>query len=80
MSFRPLRALTVALTGVALLSAAACGAGDPTKNAGAAGTSGASGRIRVGISVYDTSSFITAGKAGIDAYAKANDIDVLFNS
>ena len=82
MSNRPLRALTVALTGVALLSAAACGAGDPTKNAGAAagGTAGGTARIRVGISVYDTSSFITAGKAGIDAYAKANNIDVLFNS
>ncbi|WP_366521181.1 substrate-binding domain-containing protein [Lapillicoccus sp.] len=81
MSNRPLRALTVALTGVALLSAAACGAGDPTKNAGAAaGTAGGTARIRVGISVYDTSSFITAGKAGIDAYAKANNIEVLFNS
>ncbi len=84
MSNRPLRALTVALTGVALLSAAACGAGDPSKNSGgnasSGGTAGGNKQIRVGISVYDTSSFITAGKAGIDAYAKANNIDVLFNS
>jgi len=81
---RPLRAITVALTGVALLSAAACGAGDPSKNSGdnasAGGTAGGTKQIRVGISVYDTSSFITAGKAGIDAYAKANNVDVLFNS
>jgi len=81
---RPLRALTVALTGVALLSAAACGAGDPSKNSGGnaspGGTAGGTKQIRIGISVYDTSSFITAGKAGIDAYAKAKNIDVLFNS
>ncbi|MEO7069856.1 MAG: substrate-binding domain-containing protein [Nostocoides sp.] len=84
MSNRTLRTLTVALTGVALLSAAACGAGDPNANsggnAGSGGTAGGTKPIRVGISVYDTSSFITAGKAGIDAYAKANNIDVLFNS
>ncbi len=81
---RAQRALTVTLTGVALLSAGACGAGDPSKNSGgnasAGGTAGGTKQIRVGISVYDTSSFITAGKAGIDAYAKANNVDVLFNS
>ena len=79
MSKPALRALTIALTGTALLSAAACGAGDPTKNAGGT-ASGGSGAVRVGISVYDMSSFITAGKGGIDSYAKANNIEVLWNS
>jgi len=77
---RSLRVLTLTLTGVALLSAAACGAGDPTKDSGGTASGGGPAKIRVGISVYDMSSFITAGKAGIDAYAKANDIDVLWNS
>lgn len=81
MSYRPLRVLTVALAGAALLSTAACGAGDPNKNAGSAGGgSSSNGRLRIGVSVYDMSSFITAGKAGIDAYAKANNIDILWNS
>ena len=81
MSYRPLRVLTVALAGAALLSTAACGAGDPNKNAGGSGGgSSSNGRLRVGVSVYDMSSFITAGKAGIDAYAKANNIDILWNS
>ncbi|GAA0326534.1 substrate-binding domain-containing protein [Actinoallomurus spadix] len=72
------RALALAAAGTALLTATACGAGDPNKNAGGEGKGG--GKIRIGVSVYDMSSFITAGKAGIDAYAKANNIDVLWNS
>ncbi|OFJ53634.1 substrate-binding domain-containing protein [Mycolicibacterium grossiae] len=49
----------------------ACGAGDTEANSGA---------TRVGVSVYDMSSFITAGKEGMDAYAKANDIEIVWNS
>jgi ribose transport system substrate-binding protein len=49
----------------------ACGAGD---------TESKSGTTRVGVSVYDMSSFITAGKEGMDAYAKANNIELLWNS
>ncbi len=49
----------------------ACGAGDTEANSGA---------TRVGVSVYDMSSFITAGKEGMDAYAKANDIELVWNS
>ena len=75
---RSLRVVTIALTGAALLSTAACGAGDPNKVT--AGATDSSGKIRIGVSVYDMSSFITAGKAGIDAYAKANNIDVLWNT
>jgi ribose transport system substrate-binding protein len=75
------RALALAAAGLTMLASAACGAGDPNKDSGASAQSGGgSDHIRVGISVYDMSSFITAGKAGIDAYAKANDIEVLWNS
>lgn len=59
-----------------LLATAACGAGDSSKDGG----KGAEDQIRIGVSVYDMSSFVTAGKEGIDAYAKANNIDVLWNS
>src|SRR4051794_928306 len=59
-----------------LVSTAACGAGDPNKASG----SGGSEQLRIGVSVYDMSSFITAGKGGIESYAKANDIDILWNS
>ena len=78
MSNRALRILTVTLAGGTLLSATACGAGDPAK--GAVATAGGAKPVTVGISVYDMSSFITAGKAGIDSYAKANGIKVLWNS
>ncbi|MEO3802278.1 substrate-binding domain-containing protein [Nonomuraea sp. B1E8] len=74
MRMKSLRAVALAAASATLLATSACGAGDP--NAGASGE----GKLRVGISVYDMSSFITAGKAGIDAYAKANDIEVLWNS
>jgi ribose transport system substrate-binding protein len=49
----------------------ACGAGDTEAN---------NGKTRIGVTVYDMSSFITAGKEGMDAYAKANDIELLWNS
>jgi len=49
----------------------ACGAGD---------TESKSGATRVGVSVYDMSSFITAGKEGMDTYAKANNIELVWNS
>jgi ribose transport system substrate-binding protein len=72
------RAFAMVAAATAVLAATACGAGDPNKNAGSPASAG--GRVRIGVSVYDMSSFITAGKAGIDAYAKANNIDVLWNS
>ncbi|BBY30126.1 sugar ABC transporter xylitol/D-threitol-binding protein ThpA [Mycolicibacterium sediminis] len=49
----------------------ACGAGDTEAN---------SDTTRVGVSVYDMSSFITAGKEGMDQYAKDNDIELVWNS
>jgi ribose transport system substrate-binding protein len=49
----------------------ACGAGDTGAN---------KNTTRIGVTVYDMSSFITAGKEGMDTYAKANDIELLWNS
>lgn len=79
MRNKTLRVLALAAAGSTLLATAACGAGDPSKNAGGA-ASGGGKQLRIGVSVYDMSSFITAGKAGIDSYAKAHNIDVLWNS
>jgi ribose transport system substrate-binding protein len=61
----------VAATGMLAVGLTACGAGD---------TEAKSGTTRIGVSVYDMSSFITAGKEGMDAYAKANNIELLWNS
>src|SRR6185436_7705584 len=49
----------------------ACGAGDQDAK---------SGRIRIGVTVYDMSSFIAQGKEGMQAYANANNIRLLWNS
>jgi ribose transport system substrate-binding protein len=49
----------------------ACGAGDTEAN---------SNTTRIGVTVYDMSSFITAGKEGMDTYAKANGIELVWNS
>jgi ribose transport system substrate-binding protein len=59
---------SAALLGLGLT---ACGAGDTEANKGA---------TRIGVTVYDMSSFITAGKEGMDTYAKANNIELLWNS
>jgi ribose transport system substrate-binding protein len=72
-----LRRGAVALGAVLVLGTAACGAGDESANSG--GATG-DGPIRVGVTVYDMSSFITQGQEGMEAYAKANDIELLWNS
>lgn len=59
------------LTIAATLALSGCGAGDPA---------GGSDSITVGVTVYDMSSFITQGKEGMEAYAKANDIQLQWNS
>ncbi len=69
---------TVAVAALTL-GLGACGAGDPTKNADPAAT-GAAKQLRIGVTVYDMSSFITAGKEGMDSYAKANNIELLWNA
>src|SRR3954447_24534299 len=62
---------TVASVGLLGLGLTACGAGD---------TEAKDGKTRIGVSVYDMSSFITAGKEGMDTYAKANNIELVWNS
>ncbi|MEU0498981.1 substrate-binding domain-containing protein [Mycobacterium sp. NPDC006124] len=61
----------VASAGLLALGMTACGAGDTEAN---------SGTTKIGVTVYDMSSFITAGKEGMDTYAKANDIELVWNS
>jgi ribose transport system substrate-binding protein len=60
----------------------ACGAGDPNagKDETSSGNAGGDKAITIGVSVYNMSSFITAGKDGIDAYAKDNNITIKWNS
>ncbi|MCV7016049.1 substrate-binding domain-containing protein [Mycolicibacterium madagascariense] len=61
----------VAAAGALVLGLTACGAGD---------TESQSGKTRIGVTVYDMSSFITAGKEGMEQYAKDNDIELVWNS
>lgn len=74
------RVAGIAVAGIAVISLAACGAGDPTANQGSSDSAGAGDRVTIGVSVYDMSSFITEGKEGIDRYAADNNIEVLWNS
>jgi ribose transport system substrate-binding protein len=81
MSHRPLRTLALASAATSLLAVTACGAGDPNKaSTNHAAAPGAPKAVKIGVSVYDMSSFITAGKEGVDTYAKARNINVLWNS
>ncbi|MCW2689719.1 MAG: LacI family transcriptional regulator [Mycobacterium sp.] len=61
----------VASAGLLGFGLTACGAGDTAAN---------KNTTRIGVTVYDMSSFITAGKEGMDTYAKANNIELLWNS
>lgn len=48
--------------------------------AGCGGGDGGGEKVRVGVTVYNMSSFITQGREGMEAFAKANDIELLWNS
>lgn len=61
----------IVAAGLLALGSTACGAGD---------TQAKKNTKRIGVTVYDMSSFITAGKQGMDAYAKNNNIELLWNS
>ncbi|UXA09709.1 substrate-binding domain-containing protein [Mycobacterium sp. SMC-8] len=65
------RIAAIASVGALGLGLTACGAGDTTAN---------NDTTRIGVSVYDMSSFITAGKEGMEAYAKDNNIELIWNS
>jgi len=67
-----------ALSAIALSATlAACGAGDTSAQPSAGG---GAPPTRIGVTVYDMSSFITAGKEGMESYAKANNIELLWNA
>src|ERR1700741_3499809 len=61
----------IATAGVLGVGLTGCGAGDTDVN---------SGKTRIGVTVYDMSSFMTAGKEGMDQYSKDNNIELLWNS
>jgi ribose transport system substrate-binding protein len=61
----------IATAGLLGLGMTACGAGDTEAN---------SDKTRIGVTVYDMSSFITAGKEGMEQYAKDNNIELVWNS
>ncbi|WP_458318411.1 substrate-binding domain-containing protein [Mycolicibacterium brisbanense] len=65
------KCVAIAAAGLLALGSTACGAGDTAAN---------QNTKRIGVTVYDMSSFITAGKQGMDAYAKNNNIELLWNS
>ncbi|WP_024288416.1 substrate-binding domain-containing protein [Cellulomonas sp. KRMCY2] len=81
--FRNVRRGAIALTAVVVLATAGCGAGDDTQappNDGGDGTAAADAPLRIGVTVYDMSSFITQGQEGMQAYADDNNIELLWNS
>lgn len=78
--FHPSKFVTAIVTGGVAIGLSACGAGDSSKNTSAAPGASSSGKIRVGVSVYNMSSFITAGKEGMTSYAAANNIELVWNS
>lgn len=61
----------IASAGVLGFGLTACGAGDTEAN---------KDTTRIGVTVYEMSSFITAGKEGMETYAEANNIELLWNS
>ncbi|WP_136588137.1 substrate-binding domain-containing protein [Microbacterium hydrothermale] len=75
------RLTRLAAVGVAaattLFALTGCGAGDPSAQSD---NGDGPKRVTVGVTVYNMSSFITEGKEGIDTYAKAHNIDILWNS
>ncbi|WP_152365983.1 substrate-binding domain-containing protein [Microlunatus speluncae] len=68
----------VLIIALVLTVVSACGLGDPSRNQ--QGAEGGDKPLRIGVTVYDMSSFITAGKEGMDAYAKANNIELAWNA
>lgn len=70
----------VTLSAALTLGTAACGAGDTSANPGDSASSGGKKQLTIGVSVYDMSSFITQGKAGMEAIAKNDNIKLLWNS
>lgn len=75
MFSKHVRRAGVALAAFAVLATAACSSGTPATSGSAA-----SKKMRVGVTVYNMSSFITQGQEGMKAYADANNIELVWNS
>lgn len=75
MSHRRVWVGMVAVGLVLALGLMGCSAGGTSK----AGTPAAK-KIRVGVTVYNMSSFITQGKEGMESFAAANNVELLWNS
>ena len=69
------RRMWLAVIPLLMVVLAACGAGDPNANKDTGEK-----QLRVGVTVYDMSSFITQGQEGMEAFAKDNNIELLWNS
>jgi ribose transport system substrate-binding protein len=79
------RASLLAAGAVMTLGLAACAAGTTemttTTEAEPSGdTAESCGPLRVGVAVYNMSSYITQGQEGMQAFAEVNDIELLWNS
>lgn len=74
------RAGVVVAAGLLLATSACSGQSGTATSAAGGATSGAAKKIRVGVTVYNMSSFITQGQEGMKAFADANNIELLWNS
>ncbi|WOP19255.1 substrate-binding domain-containing protein [Raineyella sp. LH-20] len=73
---RLIRSSVAVVVTVGALALSACGAGDPSRTSPSADGP----QKRVGVTVYDMSSFISQGKEGMESYAAKNNIQLLWNS
>ena len=69
----------VAVFAAIAMGLAGCSSGTSTTGGGTTTTPTAK-KVRVGVTVYNMSSFITQGKEGIEAIAKADGVELLWNS
>lgn len=69
-----------AAVAIVLTGCAAPESTDATGSGDAAGGTSDCGALRLGVTVYDMSSFIAQGQEGMEAYAAANNIEILWNS
>lgn len=81
------RAGLVAVGAVMTLGLAACAGGTTETAPSTSAATGADttdadacGPLRIGVSVYNMSSYITQGQQGMEAFAAVNDIELLWNS
>lgn len=77
------RMSVLAVGAVVVIGLAGCSAAESTEGSASGGAVGGGtdcSALRVGVTVYDMSSFITQGQEGMEAFADANNIELLWNS